>query len=204
MPSSPASARNDGRDDSGVCFHSMSLWRNSVARDSWAGFRPLLGLEPLCKIFTSLRLWPPSGRAVSPILQCAFIVDTGERSKFTRERLLRYLPFLDSITCGLLQSLPVDAQMSAGCQPGSLCTQNKEPRPIRSPEILPNRSGTAHHRFVHSESSRSVLPSRATRMTTLRFTRSARAMAVFVQPRAKRSRMIASSSADTWLLARRT
>jgi hypothetical protein len=45
--------------------------------------------------------------------------------------------------------------------------------------------------------------SRATRRTTLRFTRSTRAISTFVHLRASKLRMIASSLADTWLLVRR-
>jgi hypothetical protein len=41
----------------GVCFHAMSVWRNSSERDSCLGFLPLISLRPLRSYFkTCLRL----------------------------------------------------------------------------------------------------------------------------------------------------
>jgi hypothetical protein len=37
---SASSARNDGRDDSGICLHAMSVSRIFWARDSYSGLRP--------------------------------------------------------------------------------------------------------------------------------------------------------------------
>jgi hypothetical protein len=86
--------------------------------------------------------------------------------------------------------------VSTACHPGRLCTQSENGgqffRPI---------SGRSHCALGIASLG---IASRATRITTLRFTRSARAMALFFQPSARRSRMNPSSSRDTWLLARRT
>lgn len=49
-----AKARSEMRAAAGVCFHAMSVWRSSVARDSFAGFRPAVGRTSFCESFPAL------------------------------------------------------------------------------------------------------------------------------------------------------